>query len=318
MQAEETEAPPAREANVCLVEAPAEVDAGATMTLRARLACAPARDLRGRALVIRDAEGAEVARAAFTGFDGEVNETGEIALTAPRTTGAHRWTAALAPEDEAANEEEEEDFAGGFVVTVVPHATSLLVWGVPSAITVGTRFTLRAGLKCSSECALGGTRVTIHDQDGGEIAAAEIAEAIWPGSNALRFVEVEIAAPAAAGRQRWEARVAPSEEGLAHAGARASFGVCFVAPPECAVTIEARDAASGAPIRGAKVVMHPFRVQADAEGIARLQVPKGSYRVYVSAPRFEAVTCDVEVAGDLATRAELIPEPPEDLARGYT
>ncbi len=319
MQAEETKTPPAREANVCLVEVtPVEVDAGAEMTLTASLACEPARDLRGRTLLIRDADGEVVASPAFTCYEDGINETDGIPIPAPSAPGEHRWTAALAPDPDAGAGETEEDCAGSFVVTVVPHATSLLVWGVPSAITVGEQFTFRVGLKCSSECTLSGAEVAIHGEDGRQIATAVISDQIWPGSSALHFAEVAMDAPAAAGRHRWEARIAAPAEGLAHAPARAGFGVCFVAHPDYEVTIEARDAETGAPIGGAKVVMHPFRIQADAEGVARLQVPKGPYRIYVSAPRYEAITCEVEVTEDISTLAELLAEPPEDLARGYT
>ena len=47
------------EGGVCSVEvSPSEVDAGADMTLKGKVSCSPAGDLRGTTLLIRDQDGA--------------------------------------------------------------------------------------------------------------------------------------------------------------------------------------------------------------------------------------------------------------------
>lgn len=317
MDTEEAQVETPREVNACIVEGiPEEVDAGAELALIGSVVCEPPRDLRGRSLRITDAEGAPVASADFTEFDGETSETTEFAVRAPARPGSHTWRAALVPAAEE-QADDEEDYASTISFTVVPHSTSLLVWGVPSAIVAGERFRFNVGMKCSSECDLRGAEIGIFDQDGAQVAVARLSGDVWPGSSALHFAEVGLAAPAAEGLQRWEARTAAPEDGLPHAAGSTSFGVRLVPRPECEVTIEAYDAAEGTPIRGAKVVMHPYRAATDAAGIARLNVPRGEYRVFVTASKYEGVARAIEVAANLTTRAELMPEPPEDPARGY-
>ena len=41
-----------------------------------------------------------------------------------------------------------------------------------------------------------------------------------------------------------------------------------VSPPDCEITVEAFDREKQTPIKGARVVMHPYRAMTDENGIA--------------------------------------------------
>ena len=63
-----------REIRVSVEVSPREVDAGANMTMKGKVLCTPARDLRGRTLLIKDQDGALAQSTELTEFDGEINE----------------------------------------------------------------------------------------------------------------------------------------------------------------------------------------------------------------------------------------------------
>ena len=74
----------------CAVDvSPDVVDAGAEMTLRGKVSCSPACDLRGHTLLIKDQAGADAGSIELTEFDGETNETNEFVVKAPVSRGIH-------------------------------------------------------------------------------------------------------------------------------------------------------------------------------------------------------------------------------------
>jgi hypothetical protein len=58
-------------------------------------------------------------------------------------------------------------------------------------------------------------------------------------------------------------------------------------------------------VRGARVVVHPYRAVTDAEGVAELRVPKGAYRLFVSGGDYFPFRSDGEIGADVTIRAEL-------------
>jgi hypothetical protein len=303
--------------NLCVVEAsPAEVEAGARLTLSGRLTCDPPRDLDGAHLRVEDAEGVEVASLPFTGLDGDTATTDPVVVAAPPDPGDHQWRAFLvAPE--TAGEAGPEAEAGTVAFTVRPQATRLVVWDVPPTVVAGEAFTIKVGAKPSVPGSLAGTGITVLGPDGGVRGTATLAEAVWPGSEGLEFVEVALTAPDAEGAEQWTATVAAAADGPARNEGSARFGLRFVPAPDCGLTIEAFDAEAKTPLAGAKIVMHPYRARTDAEGRVTLRVARGSYKLFVSAANHFPVTREIEIDGDVETRAELTAEPPELLERGY-
>jgi len=140
--------------SVIVEVSPDEVDAAGELTLKARVSCSPALDLKGQALLIKDHDGAVVGTAELVTFVDGINETGDTFLKAPAKAGIYWWTV-LCPA-RATDDFAYEEVAERFSITVKPHATRIVVWDVPSAAVVGEKFRLKVGLKCSGGCRLEG------------------------------------------------------------------------------------------------------------------------------------------------------------------
>ncbi len=192
-------------ARICAVEvAPREVDAGAELTVTARVSCPDGCDLRGQSVSIRDRHDTELARAELSAFDGETCATGAFALRAPLEVGEHTCRVVLPAQEKDGVLHEETSTEFSFAAK--PHATSVNVWGVPSAIAAGERFRLKVGIKCSAGCKLTGTPLSVFDHGGAHVGAASLLDDVWPGTGALYFAEVEARAPLATGDHEWHVR----------------------------------------------------------------------------------------------------------------
>ena len=282
---------------------PGEVDAGAEMTLKAKASCSPAADLSGQALQIMDQDGALVERAELTEFDGESNETSEFAVKAPVEPGAYTWLA-VCPALATAGPSSEETSAP-FSFTVKPHSTRVVVWDVPSTIESGETFSVKLGVNCSSECRPDGWTVEVRDQDGERRATVTYGGEPWPGTSALYYAEVELSAPDTDGLHTWEAKALADGLHLPHAEAVAPFGVRVVPAPECLLMVVAVDMESQTPVKGAKVVVHPYKTFTDERGVAEVRVPKGEYRLFVSGKKYFPFRSDGEIETDVTIKAEL-------------
>jgi hypothetical protein len=293
-----------RTSSVCTVEvSPGEVDAGADITLKGEVSCSPARDLRGKTLLIKDQDGAQAANVELTEFDGETNQTSEFVVAAPTKPGAYTWLAAYGadPTPDASY----EDTLASFSFTVKPHSTRVVVWDTPSAIECGKKFNIKFGVKCSSGCRSDGWGLEVRDHDGKKLASAAFSDDAWPDTAALYYAEVDLTAPDTEGLYRWEAKAPTASLDIPHAEGIASFNVRVVPTPECVLTVEAIDMESQTPIQGAKVVVHPYRAFTDERGVAEVKVPTGEYRLFVSGKNYFPFRSDGEVKTDVTIRAEL-------------
>ncbi len=192
-------------------------------------------------------------------------------------------------------------------VPAEPHATRVVIWGAPPTVERGMRFGIKLGVTCPAECRLKGWVVDVHDHEGKKQATATLSDGPAPGTAMLYYAEVDLTAPDAEGLFSWEA-TAPgcgAEVPHPHAEGTARFGVRVVPPPECRVTVVAVDAERHTPVRGAKVVMHPYRAVTDERGVAEVRVPKGAYRLFVSGPNHVPFRRDGEMTADVTIRAEL-------------
>ena len=173
-----------RKISACSVEvSPSEVDAGADITLKGKVSCSPAGDLRGKTLLIKDQDGALAESIELTEFDGETNETSEFVVKAPVRPGAYTWLAVCPAHAKAGISHEET--SAPFSFTVKPHSTRVVVWDAPSAIECGEKFSVKLGVKCSSECRPDGWAVEVRDHDGKKQATATLSDDPWPGTAAL-------------------------------------------------------------------------------------------------------------------------------------
>jgi hypothetical protein len=290
----------------CAVEvSPVEVDAGVEFTVTVRASCPDGCDLTGQSVSIRDQGDTEAARAELAQLDGE--STAAFVLRAPLEVGEHVWRAVLAAHDKEGISHEATSTTFSFATRA--HAASVNVWGMPSAIPAGERFSFMVGIKCSTGCKLAGRPLFILDRQGAQVGAASLGDDIWPGTSALYFAEVEAQAPLATGDHRWQIETAGSDAGVPHAAGSVAFAIRVVGPPDHEVTVEAFDREKQAPIKGAHVLLHPYRALTDVRGTAKIKVAKGRYRLFVSGFNYIAYQDIIEVAGDVTMRAELTAEP---------
>ena len=265
----------------CTVEvSPREVDAGADLTLKGRVSCPHGCDLGGESVSIRNQDDTELASAELTELDGEAYVTNELVLRAPLQVGEHIYRAVLAAHEKDGVLHEEASTEFSFVVKA--HAASVNVWGLPSAIAAGERFRLNVGIKCSSGCKLTGRELSIFDHEGAQIGAGNLLDDTWPGTSALYFAEVEAEAPLTTGDHKWEVKTPESDSGVPHAAGSCTIAVKVVSPPDYEVTVEAFDSEKQTPIKGAHVLLHPYRALTDENGVAKVKVAKGTYELYVS------------------------------------
>jgi hypothetical protein len=292
---------------MCAVEvSPSQVDAGAELTLAVRVSCPNCCDLAGQSVSIRKRNGTELTSAPLSELDGERYVTSAITLRAPLEVGEHIYRAVLAAQekDGVLHEETSAEFA--FVV--VPHEASVNVWGLPSAIAAGERFRFKVGVKCSAGCKLAGRKLSIFDHEGAQVAEAQLVDDVWPGTGALYFAEVEALAPLQIGDFEWRVETPGSDE-VPHAAGSCSFAVKIVSPPDHEVTVEAFDSEQQTPVKGAHVLLHPYRAFTDESGVARVKVAGGRYTLVVSGFRYVAYEGVVDVTDDVTIRAELTSEP---------
>ena len=193
---------------------------------------------------------------------------------------------------------------------VEPHAVELTVWDVPSTTVAGERFAVSVGARCSAGCDLAGRELSLFDQKGYVVGTVKLGHDVWPGTEALYFAEVEARAPLEAGSHQWEAKIAGWDAELPHAPGSFPLIVRVVTSPDCEVTVRAVDREKQTPIKGARVVMHPYRAVTDDNGIARVRVARGQYDILVSGSQYMPACASVEVTADMITSAELDADQP--------
>jgi hypothetical protein len=293
---------------MCAVEvSPREVDAGAELTVTCRVACPSGCDLSGQSVSIRNPDDAEVAVAELTEFDNDAYVASGCVLRAPLDTGEHLYRAVLRAHETGGVLHGETSTEFSFATRA--HAASVNVWGMPSAIAAGERFRFKVGIKCSSGCKLTGRLLSIFDHEGAQVGAGSLLDDVWPGTSALYFAEVEAKAPLRAGDYRWQVEAPASDSGVPHAAGSFPFTVKIVTPSDHEVTVVAFDSATQAPINGAHVLLHPYRTFTDQNGVAKVRIAKGSYKLFVSGFNYIAYQDIIDVTGDVAIRAELMAEP---------
>ena len=196
---------------------------------------------------------------------------------------------------------------------VKPHSTQLTVWDVPPTAVAGERFAVSVGARCSDGCDLRGRELSIYDQQGALVGTVILGHDVWPGTEALYFAKVETRAPLEAGNHQWEAKIAGWDAGLPHAAGSFPVVVRVVSAPDCEVTVRALDREKRTPIKGARVVMHPYRAVTDENGVAKVRVARGQYDILVSGSRYMPASTSVEVTADIITSAELDADQPDEV-----
>ncbi len=282
-----------------------EVDAASEATLQVKVSCPEKCDLQGGQVRISDEGGDVVKTVVLTSFDGEANATDQCAVTMPVEPGPHTWTALFLPGEPGDSDQarhEQSSVAFGF--SVKAHRISISVWGVSSPVAKGERFTARIGAKCSAGCSLAGLPFAIEDGNG-RVATGTLGEAVLPGTAGTYWAEQELVAPPEEGLCQWSASVVPSGLELAHEVSAKPFAFYVAQPADNTVTVRVVDAGGKKPLQHAAIFMDRHRASTDAQGVARVQVSKGSHTLYVSLEHYEPFQMTVQVAGDVTVEAGL-------------
>jgi len=293
----------------CRVElTPDEVDAGTDITLKIRVECPPRDGLRAASVSVRNQENAELERADLEKSDDGIYQANDIVVAAPPVVGEHRYRAVVVAVGKGGALHEQASTEVRFVVK--PHAAQLTVWNVPSATVAGECFRVSVGVRCSAECDLGGQELGIFDQQGSRAGTVKLADDVWPGTEALYFAEIEARAPLTAGSHQWEVKIIDWDSELPHSPGSLPMVVRVVGAPDCEVTVRAIDREKQTPIKGARVVMHPYRAVTDENGSAKVKVTRGPYDILVSGSRYVPLCTSVEVTADMITSFELDADQP--------
>ena len=186
-----------------------------------------------------------------------------------------------------------------------PHDTRIVVWDVPATIECGDTFSVTVGVRCSSACRPDGWTVEVRDHDGNQRASATTSSEPWPDTAGLHYAHVALRAPDTEGLYTWKARAPVNALDIPHAEGVARFGVRAVPTPECLLTVVAVDVESQTPVEGAKVVVHPYKTFTDEHGVAKVRVPAGGYRLFVSGGKYFPFRSDCDVKADVTIRADL-------------
>ena len=209
-----------------------------------------------------------------------------------------------------------------------PHVTSVAVWGAPSPVAAGSRFTVTVGVKCAVGCPLAGQPVVIRDEAGHDVGRGTLGAEPRAGTRALYAATVNLTAPPEPGVHTWTAAspasaepspagaAAPSTDPAAaaepplHEAAACTLSFRAVEPPGNTVTVTVVDRDTEAPLASADVHLGVYRASTDAEGRAHVDVPAGEHELYVRSRGYAPYTEPVTVTQDAALRvaASRIPD----------
>ena len=192
------------------------------------------------------------------------------------------------------------------------HEISLAVWDLPSPVVIGLRARLKVGVSCSCGCALTGTTVEIRDEEGASLAAGQIGSESWPGTTALHWVELEVAALATEGTHAWS--IHASIDDSLHPRVESVVGIVASSPPEYRVTFEVVDQERRTPVAGVVLRVGAFRATTNEMGRAQVDVPRGTYDVHAWKLGYDLLSQTASVAADttlqFAIAAVRAPEQP--------
>ena len=174
------------------------------------------------------------------------------------------------------------------------HQTSLAVWDLPTP-AAGERFVIKVGAKSSAGSTLGAQRVEVLDGEA-VVAASDLGDTPWPGTDALFWTEVELQAPDQPGLLTLSVRFDPAELDERHEGASAAFKVSVIAKPEHTLTVKV--VADGVPVEEAIVRLGAARATTDASGTASVKIAKGRYELIVWKTDYDAPVTPVTVDTD--------------------
>jgi hypothetical protein len=174
--------------------------------------------------------------------------------------------------------------------------TSLAVWDVPMPVVAGERFAIKAGAKSGSG------RVEVSDAMGAVVASGTLGETPWPGTEALRWMALDLPAPVTAEMARYTVRCGTAETW---------FSVVAAAKPEHVLIVQITERDSNAALDGVEIRLGPFHGRTDKAGRAELRVCKGEYQLHLWRTAHISSPQRVKVDGDVTIELTMVHVPEE-------
>ena len=288
---------------------PAEVEAGAEVTVLVRASCSSGCLLTDAAIDVVTPDGGVVARVSVSGR-GATEET-PLVLRVPNQIGAFVWNAIFVrSETEAEVHEGADPLPMPF--KTVPHATSMAVWNVHSPVVAGSAVHVKVGMRCSAGCRLAGRIVAIVDDRGTTIGEGTLADSPWTGTDALYWTAVELKAPSTEGTTAYRAISGMPDAEPLHEPSTAAFSFRTTGLPEHEVTVHVVDKGTGAGVSDVEVRLGPYLRSTDERGHVRIDVPGGAYELTIRKDGFGGFPVVVEVRANLSVRYDAIAVPTMD------
>ena len=189
---------------------------------------------------------------------------------------------------------------------IEPHKTSLAVWDVLSPVVMGRSSKMKVGAKCSAGCSLAGQEIEVHNETGVMTANGRLGAAAWPGTSGLYWTELDFIAPATDGTHSWTVRFTAEKLELPHEAAHSNFSLMIVKPPEHTVTVKVTKQNTETPVQCADVRLGVYRASTDETGLAKVELPKGTYDLNVCHTSYETFSKPVEVIKDVTIAIDFV------------
>jgi hypothetical protein len=183
------------------------------------------------------------------------------------------------------------------------HEVSLAVWDVTSPVVAGRRVTLKVGVACSNGCNLAGAIIDVYTYAEARLGGGTLGPAPAPGTAALYWTELDVAAPAVESAHSWTLRATVPDD--VHGQASSSFSCVVVRPPEHRVTITVVEKDSRAPLDGVELRLGMFRATTNDAGVAAMDVCGATYEVTAWKLGHDILSSSLLVAGDLTVELEM-------------
>lgn len=136
----------------------------------------------------------------------------------------------------------------------------------------------------------------------------------WPGTSALYWTEIDLAAPAAQGHYSWTVNAGATATMPRHERASRKVDLIAVGPPEHCVAIKITRHDTGASLEDVQVRVGAFRVATDLAGLATIEVPADTYEVAAWKAGYEIASKHADIASSMQIEFALVPaaEPEEE------
>ena len=291
---------------------PPELPVGGEFLVQVKLACPAGCDLSGLPLLVSGPGGQVTTIEPRFDQEHAPEEAAlrDITLKAPPQVGQHVWSIRF-PAHESGGVRHAE-CALPVAVRTKPHATSLAVWGIPSPVVMGERFSVKVGAKSAAGCELSGRKIQLSDQSGRVLAQGSLQENPWPGTSALYWTELKVPAPGQEGMFWCTVNFAAADIETPHDASWSKFSIAIVRPPEHRLTIEVLEKDTKTPIEDAQIRLGAYGAATDPSGRAEVALPNGSYELTVWKVGYDTPGLTVDIHEDVSVQVEAVIVPPEN------